>query len=1098
MHHRLSFLVIVCILVLSIFPLHAQSPSATVNGQVTDTSGAIVQGADVQLINDTTNLRYAAKTNRDGIYSLTQIPPGTYHIQVSKTGFKTIVKPDILLNVLDARAINFDLPVGAISETVTVEGGAPLLNTESAAVSTVVDRQFAENLPMNGRSFQTLIQLTPGVVLTPTNPNDGGQFSINGQRATSNYWMVDGVSANIGMSAGGSAGNGLGGALGGTSVLGGTNSLVSVDAMQEFRIETSTFAPEFGRTPGGQISIVTRSGTNQFHGTVFDYLRNDALDANDWFNGVNILNPTPLPKAKERQNDFGGTLSGPIIKNRTFFFFSYEGLRLRLPQTTLTFVPDASFTPGGTTNSRGNASPALQPYFNAFPLPNQNSPEVFVACDPTIDPTCPSSGQKAGGYAAFNASYSNPSTLNAYSLRIDHKINEKLNIFGRYNYSPSKITERGVAGSALSGVSPTSITTETATIGMSWAISNLAANDFRFNYSSTDSSGSNYLDAFGGAVPLTSLPLPSPYTIQNGGFSFNISALGNYYGLVAGGNVENHQRQLNFVDSVSLQRGTHGIKIGVDFRRLSPKLRPSAYDQASNFLDVPSAEAGITEYSVILSSLPTNLLFRNLSVFAQDTWKVRPRLTLTYGFRWDMDFVPKPASGPGFPAVTGFDLANLANLSLAAPGTPPYKTTYGNFAPRVGVAYQLRQKAKWQTVLRGGFGVFYDMATSEAGNILQSFYYPFGSLTFGFGTNFPLSGSDAQPAPIEPPNATNSGFLNAFDPNLKLPYTLQWNFAIEQSLGAAQSLTASYIGSKGKRLLQTASIGQIPPDFLCYPSFCNADLVTNAGTSDYDALQLQFHRQMTRGLQALASYTWSHSIDTGSAGSIGNASNALSVLRSNINRGPSDFDIRNALSFGLTYDVPMNTRNPVENAILRGWSIENVVQAHSAPPVDVNYTGLGLATGFATNTRPDVVPGQPFYLYGATYPGGKAFNAGAFTLPALDPVTGLPITQGDLPRNALRGFGLAQWDFAVHRDFPIRESMKLQFRAEMFNLLNHPNFGPPSGTLASFGIPNPQFGLSSAMFGKSLSGTFIGTGGFDPLYQIGGSRSIQFALKLSF
>src|ERR1051325_1067540 len=264
-------------------PLAAQSPTATVNGQIRDTSGAVVEGADIQLINENTGANYRTKTNGDGIYSIANVPPGSYRLQVSKTGFKTIIKPDIVLNVLDARAINFDLPVGATSESVTVDAGASLVNTESAAVSTVVDRQFAENLPMNGRSFQSLIQQTPGVVLTVNNGVDTGQFSINGQRANTNYWMVDGASANIGISSGVTAGSGAAGALGSSSVFGGTNSLVSVDAMQEFRIQTSTYAPEFGRTPGGQISIVTRSGTNQFHATAFDYLRNDVLDANDWF-----------------------------------------------------------------------------------------------------------------------------------------------------------------------------------------------------------------------------------------------------------------------------------------------------------------------------------------------------------------------------------------------------------------------------------------------------------------------------------------------------------------------------------------------------------------------------------------------------------------------------------------------------------------------------------------------------------------------------------------------------------------------------------------------------------------------------------------------
>src|SRR5882762_2813574 len=440
-------------------PILGQSPTATVNGLVRDPSGAVVPGAEVQLINEQTNTRYPARTNREGIYSVPNLPPGTYRIQVSKVGFKTIDKPDIILNVLDARAINFDLPVGAASETVTVDGGAAMIDPESFSVSTVIDRQFAENLPLNGRSFQSLIQLTPGVVLTANNGFDTGQFSVNGQRANSNYWMVDGVSANIGISASPSPGSGIAGTLGSTSVLGGTNSLVSVDALQELRIETSTYAPEFGRTPGGQISIVTRSGTNQFHGTAFDYLRNDALDANDWFNG--FMNNPALPKAKERQNDFGGTFSGPILKNNTFFFFSYEGLRLRLPQTALTCDPDASFTPGGTTNSRQNAIPALQPYFNAFPLPGATSPEVFAPCDPTTDPTCPLSGTKATGFAAFNASYSNPATLNAYSLRVDHKFNDRLSLFGRYNYSPSALTQRGGGGGALSVVLPTTINTRT-------------------------------------------------------------------------------------------------------------------------------------------------------------------------------------------------------------------------------------------------------------------------------------------------------------------------------------------------------------------------------------------------------------------------------------------------------------------------------------------------------------------------------------------------------------------------------------------------------------------------------------------------------------
>jgi hypothetical protein len=1051
----------------------AQSETATVSGQILDPSGLTITGAQVKLVDIDRDTSTIATTNNAGLYTFPNVRPGRYRMAVTVAGFKVVDVTDLIVNVQEHIEQNFRLQIGSVAESVTVSAGSPLVNTTDATVSTVVDRQFAENLPMNGRSFQTLIQLTPGVVLTANNGYDTGQFSVNGQRASSNYWMVDGVSANIGINASSNSGNGLGGALGSSSVLGGTNSLVSVDALQEFRIQTSTFAPEFGRTPGAQISIVTRSGTNQFHGTAFDYLRNDAFDASNWFNGFG--NDPPLPKAKERQNDFGGTFGGPILKNKTFFFFSYEGLRLRLPQTVLTLVPD---TNPQDPFSRQFAQPALLPYVNAYPLPN--GPEVLDA-----------SGNHQG-IAKLNASFSNPAALDAYSLRIDHKLSDKLNVFGRYNYSPSELTQRG-SGTALSSVSPTRITTQTGTAGVTWAISNRAANEFRFNYSSTDASSSSYLDGFEGAAPLGTLPFPSPYTSQSGQFLFQVFTLGNNSALSAGALAHNLQRQLNFVDSVYLQKGTHALKFGIDFRRLSPQLHPANYGQFVFFSDISDSETGAALFSDVSSSLPSTLLFRNLGTFAQDTWRVVPRLTLTYGVRWDTDFVPASLDGPGFAAVVGFDLRNLANLALAPAGTPPYKTRYGNIAPRLGLAYQVSQNPQWQMVLRGGFGVFYDLATSEAGNTAESLYYPFGSLTFP-GGNFPFTASAANPAPIAPPDASNGGGFYGFDPNLRLPYTLQWNVAIEQALGRQQSLTASYVGSAGRRLLQTAVIS--PANL----NLAYAALVTNASASSYDALQIQFNRQISHGLQALASYTWSHSIDNASAASFANGSNTIAGLNSTVNRGSSDFDVRNAASMGLTYQVPFSAGNFLASAFLRGWSVESVVQARSAPPVDVYYGFLpGLSNHFQTNPRPDIATSQPLYLSGMVYPGGKAFNPAAFTPPAIDPVTGLPLSQGDLPRNALRGFGAVQWDFAVHRDFPIHDSVKLQFRAEMFNLLNHPNFGQPSGNLGAPGAPNTQFGLSSAMLGQSLAGTGgLGSGAFDPLYQLGGSRSMQFALKLSF
>lgn len=1037
----------------------AQSETATVSGQVADSAGLNIAGAQVKLVDIDLDTAASVSTNSSGLYTFPSVRPGRYRMEISAAGFRTVNVTGLTVNVQDHLEQNFKLTVGSVSESITVQAGAPSVDTESATVSTVVDRNFAENLPMNGRSFQTLIELTPGVVLTSNNGADTGQFSINGQRASSNYWMVDGVSANIGINAGQNPGNGMGGAAGSSSILGGTNSLVSVDALQEFRIQTSTFAPEFGRTPGGQISIVTRSGTNQFHGTAFDYVRNDIFDANNWFNGY--TNKPSLPKAQERQNDFGGTLSGPIVKDRAFFFFSYEGLRLRLPQTLLTMVPDLL--------SRQNASAVVQPFLNAFPRPN--GPD-----DSTTN------------VAQYNGSFSNPARLDAYSLRIDHRPNNRLALFGRYDYSPSRLSERGV-GTSLSTVLQQNLTTQTVTMGATSTPTATAANDFRVNYSDTDASSAFHLDNIGGAVPLATFPFPDSLTTHDALFALQILSLGNNGSLSVGPNAHNLQRQINLVDNVLLQRGEHALKFGVDFRRLSPSFDPSEYSQGNYFLDVPFSETGTTLGTTVTSSRSAILLFRNLGVFAQDTWHAASRLTLTYGVRWDIDFVPSSISGPSFNRVNGFDLSNLSNLALA-PGGTPYGTSFDSIAPRMGLAYQLNQSSDRQTVLRGGVGIFYDLVTSEAGNILSSSAYPFGSSLFVLGSAFP---SATPPPAITPPNATNGQTLYAFDPSLKPPRTFQWNVAIERSLGKEQTVTASYIGSLGRKLLQTAFVAA--PN----PRLSLADLVTNAGNSDYEALQLQFQRRLSHRLQALASYSWAHSIDTGSAGSPTEGSNALLTVSSNVNRGPSDFDHRNAFSCALTYEVPARKRNVFADSFLRGWSTESVIQAQSAPPVDVYYSGFSeMSNGFFTNARPNIVVGQPLYLYGPQYPGRKALNAAAFAAPPLDATTGLPSAQGNLPRNALRGFGVTQWDFAIHRNFPIHESMKLQFRAELFNLLNHPNFGPPVGDLYLPTAVNPLFGVSTQMLGQSLSGSNLGAGALSPLYQLGGPRSIQFAVKLSF
>src|SRR5215468_8458260 len=341
-----SFLQAACLLAFT-GVLCGQSTNASLSGRVTDTSKARIVAAKIIVVSLGTNTRYQTETNAIGEYFLTNLPPGRYHIEVEKEDFKTLVKPNVILHVQDVLNIDFAMPVGPASETIRVESGAPLLNTSDATVSTLIDNRFVENMPLNGRSFSALIDLTPGVVLTPSNFQEQGQFSVNGQRPDANYLTVDGVGANLGTSSS-NLGQGGAGQLPATSAFGGMSNLVSLDALQEFRIQTSTFAPEYGRTPGAQVSVLTKSGTNDFHGTAFEYFRNDALDANNWF-----ANNKGLQKPALRQNAFGGVLGGPIKKDKLFFFGSYEGLRVRQPKVANTYVPTL-----GTIQS---APAAIQP-----------------------------------------------------------------------------------------------------------------------------------------------------------------------------------------------------------------------------------------------------------------------------------------------------------------------------------------------------------------------------------------------------------------------------------------------------------------------------------------------------------------------------------------------------------------------------------------------------------------------------------------------------------------------------------------------------------------------------------------------------------------
>jgi carboxypeptidase family protein/TonB-dependent receptor-like protein len=1057
---------------------YAQTATATLSGTVRDEKGAVTPNAVVSIADPARGLRRTATTNSEGYFNVPLLPPSNYTLTVSCEGFAPAEIRDIVLNVGDQKSLLVQMKVGVVTGSVIVMPDALLVNT-SPAVSTTIDKIFVSNLPLNGRSFQSMILLTPGVTVTAVG-QDFGQFSVNGQRASSNAFIVDGVGANIGstISTGANKNLSLAGSLPGLSVFGGANNLISVDALEEFKIQTSTYAAEFGRQPGGQISLVTRSGANEFRGSLFEYFRNDALDARNYFN------KKPAPQTPLRHNQFGGTFSGPIYfptfgagghsvyngKDRTFFFFSYEGQRLRLPTSGIINVPSLRL--------RAAAAPALQPILNAFPVPD--GPEIVTA---TPCPAPPDSEDTAcdittnklfSGFAPWNYGISNPGNLDATGVRIDHSINKKLSIFGRYNDSPSELTS-GAYQKVRQGAR-----TRTLTVGGTSILSAILTNEIRFNYSSQRANSQ---------VQGFDPPLEAPeLTSGLGGFGSVIFLINGNLAEAATGVVgDTFQRQLNLVDNLSWTNGNHQLKFGLDYRRLTPTYGISS-SQGVAFFSELSVRTSLADSGGSFNSLPAEPRFTNFSLYAQDTWKATRRLTLDLGLRWELNPPPTVEDGLTPPVVLGIVGSDVSKATLAPPGTPIYKTDYTAFAPRFGVAYQLFQTPGRETVLRGGFGVYYDLGSGGAAGA-----FPFGgSKDCPAPIAFPLSNACAsRPAPsVQPTLLLHTGTLRINDPNLKLPYTLQWNFSVEQSLGKQQALTVSYVGSAGRRLLTSQLLNRPIAGVVANPNFGQMMYTYNLPTSEYNALQLQYRARLKSRLQALFNYTWSHAIDEDSS----------DVGTQALDRGNADFDVRHNFSGAISYEIPAPKKGKLLKFVASGWAIDAIVHAQSGLPVQVlvGSSSIIRADGVNVLARPDLVLGIPLYLEDPTVPGGRRFNVAAFAPPPTvclpspsGPCVATIARQGALGRNVLRELPNYQMDLALRKDISLNERWKITLKGEAFNVLNHPNF-----RIYSVDIDSPS------NFGVPHSTLNAGLGGLNALHQIGGpiggQRSIQLSTRLSF
>jgi hypothetical protein len=999
---------------------------AVVDGTVRDTNGSFVPGARLRLRVADIGGIHEATTGPDGAFALRRLPPGRYALSVDCEGYRSREIEGLMVAAGEEASLRIELePAGdrGASFGESERGTGP-----SAPESTVVwRRDAAEAVPLSGRSIQPLVTLAPGVSLTRATLTDMGQFSANGQRANSNYFVIDGVSANIGVAAGATGlGQSGSGSLPSLSALGTTHALATPDTVALVSVMTSAIAPEFGRTAGAQIALTTRSGSNAFHGSLFAKGRIPAFGARAWFDDANASRSDAPSHV-----DASAAVGGPVARDRTFFFASVDALRLDATRFATRSVPALA--------ARASAPDDVRRYLNAFPLP-----------------TGAESQQKPASHAA---SFTDRARASGVNIRIDHDAGPRASLFARYSRTPSRTHQRGLGSASLNTIQTLDFLTETITGGMRLELAHGFTNDLRVSLGRAHAAKSFDLDEFGGAHVLTSEFLyPRGFDANDALLSLDVGGTT----IVAGKDATNRQGQLNLVDTLEVVAGSHRLKFGVDFRRLTPTYGGWRYHQVVTLDATTGTSTGHATSAVVQSQTDVALSFLNLSAFAQDEWRASPDLSVTYGLRWEIN--PPPSGRGDRPLYTVRGALDPGALRLAEPGTPLFETRLGNLAPRLGLAYSLARRAEWDTVVRAGIGLFYDLGTGPVANAANSF--PYQRRRYVEGIRFPLDSVVASPLPLsyEPPVAA----IRAADPRLRLPRTLQWNVGIEQSLGARSALSAAWVGAAGRDLLRTRVL--VDPS----PEFSRVYLLTNEAASRYDALKVLLRTHAVRGAHAFVSYTLARSVDDVSSDA--QLGDFPSAAYRHADRGPSDFDARHALTGGLTVDVSQNFDGALSRALLSDWSFDAIVSARSALPVDVVFFREPFAF------RPDRILGIPLYVTDVAVPGGRRINQAAFSIPSHS-------GNGSFGRNVLRGFRFVQVDLALRRRLALTEGLAVTIGAELFNAFNTINYADPVSFLG-----DPRFGRPVAMLAWGISGT----SGLEPTYQAGGPRSLQLAIRLQF
>jgi len=1121
---------LVVFILLSTTLLVGQTFRGTILGSVTDPSGAVVAGATIKIRNLGTGQERTTTTSADGSYNVSELPIGSYSVTVSQTGFKTFVATGVAVDVATERRVDAALKTGQVDTRVEVNAeDLPMVETTSNELGGVLTSQSVEDMPVNGRDYTKLIYLNPGIAGSPDQISDSpgslGEFSMNGSRGRANNFLLDGTDMNDGFR--------NDPAINQAGVFGDPATILPLDAVEELRV-LSNYPPEYGRNSGAVINTVTKSGTNNLHGSLLEYNRTSAVGgARNFFNSTGPSNPF-------HNNQFGGSLGGPIIKDKAFFFVDYEGQRESGAQGGTSCVPTGS-APDGSLSPSDSSNPVIQALLARHPWPAPNLGSS----------TCPN--------LALSTLFNN--RVDSMIDKVDYNFNPNNMLTGRYYFGDSdqSFPFAQLAGGLLPGFNTTT-PTRVQLVSISYVkVMGNALNEARLGWN-------RFAEGF---FPEDDNFNPSSIGLNTGvtsPFDFGLPKISvtGFAPLGATNSVPRNRVDSNwhFVDDYGWKRGRHDFKLGYEFRRTTIALiQDNTFRGKLSFSDLASFLAGIPSSGKIAEGDTKRHSYENShGLFIQDSFRWTPRLTLNYGVRWDYFGVVGEKNNL-------FYQLDPTTSSNEAPAPQLYDKDLNNFAPRLGFAYDLAGKSK--TVIRGGWGLFYDAFSQDIflGHAPYNCafcpgptYSGIGPAAIGSAQLVPGGGALSATSPVFAATSPLGDFFGT-NANIRTPYTQNFNLNVQQQFGKTV-VEVGYVGARGTKLFrfrdlnqpsqaqitafdlgQCATWGQTAPNCYiagfdapdpagdanvprtAYPALYYVNREESSASSTYHALQTSMRINSWRGLNSTLNFVWSHSIDNASdlEDFIPNAAQPNNSFFPSLERGNSNFDIRRRLTWNFGYALPKFSGRA--SKLKNGWGVDGVLNLQDGQPFQLNYNFEGDYSGSGEGfDRPDVVGpirygSGPYSVDLSSFQVPCTFgNTTALTNPNPNPPPATLPTTGDsnclagtrhfgnMGRNSLRAPAFKELNFSLYKSTNLTEHVVLQFRAEFFNILNHPNFSNP--TLPNY-ISDPATNGIDPATGRGLATSPTGTsflpleatgdvGIGNPFLGGGGPRGTQFVVKINF